>query len=256
MWSQHTNYRRSNAIPPTHAQPNHVFVRSSFVCCDKYKGITVRPQHFSACRPDFYNSVTEFRLKLVWHSLRMPCLVRAVVAQGNTKREQIIQDTYTQRLTPWSRVVLEKLKLRSGSQEITRLLCIWNVHYHVHKSPPVVSILSQKNATHSPKPYSLKIRSNIILLSTPGSSDCSLPFKLPNQNFVSISHLPDARYMSRPSHPPWYDHPNVCWKARIMELLIVQFSQFSPPYCHFIPLKSTFSPQHPVLKHPQSVFFL
>jgi hypothetical protein len=30
---------------------------------------------------------------------------------------------------------------------------------------------------------------------------------------------------------------------------------FSPPSCHFIPLRSKYSPQHPVLKHPQSPFF-
>jgi hypothetical protein len=29
--------------------------------------------------------------------------------------------------------------------------------------------------------------------------------------------------------------------------------QFSPTSCHFIPLRSKYSPQHPVLKHPQSV---
>jgi hypothetical protein len=30
--------------------------------------------------------------------------------------------------------------------------------------------------------------------------------------------------------------------------------QFSPPSSHFIPLQSKYSPQHPVLNHPQSVF--
>jgi hypothetical protein len=36
-----------------------------------------------------------------------------------------------------------------------------------------------------------------------------------------------------------------------MKLLIMQFSQTS---CHFISLRSKYSPQHPVLKHPQSMF--
>jgi hypothetical protein len=27
---------------------------------------------------------------------------------------------------------------------------------------------------------------------------------------------------------------------------------FSPTSCHFIPLRSRCSPQHPILKHPQS----
>jgi len=31
--------------------------------------------------------------------------------------------------------------------------------------------------------------------------------------------------------------------------------QSSPVSHHFLPLKSKYSPQHPVLKHPQSIFF-
>jgi hypothetical protein len=30
--------------------------------------------------------------------------------------------------------------------------------------------------------------------------------------------------------------------------------QFSPPFRHLIPLRSKHPPQHPLLKHPQSVF--
>jgi hypothetical protein len=29
-----------------------------------------------------------------------------------------------------------------------------------------------------------------------------------HQKFVCISHLPNECYMPRPSHPPWFDHPN------------------------------------------------
>jgi hypothetical protein len=36
-----------------------------------------------------------------------------------------------------------------------------------------------------------------------------------------------------------------------MKLLVMQLS--STP-CHLIPLRSKYSPQHPVLKHPQSMF--
>jgi hypothetical protein len=31
--------------------------------------------------------------------------------------------------------------------------------------------------------------------------------------------------------------------------------QFSPPSCHLISLRSKYPPQHPVLKHPQSMSF-
>jgi hypothetical protein len=38
-----------------------------------------------------------------------------------------------------------------------------------------------------------------------------------------------------------------------MKLLIMQSSPFSR---HFLPVRSIYSPQHPVPKHPQSVFLL
>jgi hypothetical protein len=44
----------------------------------------------------------------------------------------------------------------------------------------------------------------------------------------------------------------VTWRrAQVMKLLIMQFSPISR---HFISLRSKYSPQHPVLKHPQSMF--
>jgi hypothetical protein len=32
--------------------------------------------------------------------------------------------------------------------------------------------------------------------------------------------------------------------------------QFSPPICHFIPLLSKYSPQHPIFKHPKTMVLL
>ena len=48
---------------------------------------------------------------------------------------------YTYLLTPWSRVLLEKLTGFAANQEITRIL--WNpkVHYRTHKRPPLVVLL-------------------------------------------------------------------------------------------------------------------
>jgi hypothetical protein len=57
--------------------------------------------------------------------------------------------------------------------------------------------------------------------------------------------------MPCPSHPR-LDHFNyTCRRVQIMKLLV---TQFSPPSCHLIPLRSKYPPQHPVLKHPQSMF--
>jgi hypothetical protein len=71
---------------------------------------------------------------------------------------------------------------------------------------------------------------------------------------VSYMHSssPHLCYMPYPSHPPWLNHSNyVWWGVQVMKLLIVQFSLISR---HLISLRSKYSPQHTVLKHPQSVF--
>jgi len=50
---------------------------------------------------------------------------------------------FTYLLTPWSRVLLEKLTGFAASQEIPRILRNPKVRYRIHKCPPPVPILRQ-----------------------------------------------------------------------------------------------------------------
>jgi hypothetical protein len=57
--------------------------------------------------------------------------------------------------------------------------------------------------------------------------------------------------MSRPPHPPWFNHPNyIKWRIQAVKFIIMQFS----PRSVFLPLRSIYPPQHSVLKNPQSMF--
>jgi len=127
------------------------------------------------------------------------------------------------------------------------------VHYHVHKSLPLVPILGQMHPVHTFSSCIPRICSNIFFSSKPKSSKWSLPFRFSDQYFVWNSHLFHAWYIPCLPHPPWLDHPNnIWWSIHIIKLLIMQSSSAS---YHFLPLRSKYSPQHPVPRHLQSMFF-
>ena len=56
-----------------------------------------------------------------------------------------------------------------------------------------------------------------------------------------------------PSHfiLDFFDPNNIGWGVDIIQLLILYFS---PLPCYLVPLRPKYSPQHPILKHPQPTF--
>ena len=89
-----------------------------------------------------------------------------------------VNPTYllTYLLTPWSRVLLEKLPGSAASQEIPRILSNPKVHYRTHKCTPPLPILSQIHPVPTPPPTSLRF---VLILSS------HLRLGLPNGLFPS-----------------------------------------------------------------------
>jgi len=103
----------------------------------------------------------------------------------------------------------------SPSQEI--IFILWNpkVHYRIHKSLLTFPILCKIDPIHVSPSYLLKAHFNIVFPTTPTSSEWFLYLRSPHQN----SPVPHTRYMPRPSHSSWFDHPYIRWGLQIIRLL-------------------------------------
>jgi len=85
-------------------------------------------------------------------------------------------------LTPWCRVLLEKL---TGLQLVKKFPAfLWNpkVHYRTHKRPPPFRILDQPNPVHIPTSHLLEMHPNIFHPSTPRSPQWSLSLRFQLQH--------------------------------------------------------------------------
>jgi hypothetical protein len=180
--------------------------------------------------------------------------LRTTVSQPSKRIEQRIYKLVSKQVSKKVSDSIEQSTFEANShfasQEIPHLL--WKP-YRVRKNPTPVPILSDTRPVHNFQSYFSKINYTIILPSTPRISKWSLLFRLSNQNFACISHLSHACYMYDPYHPPWFYHPSIIlWSVNVMKFLIMNYS---PASRQFHPLRSKCSPQHPVPKHLQSMFF-
>ena len=123
---------------------------------------------------------------------------------------------YTYLLTPWCRVLLEKL---TGLQLVKKFPAFHGTRRFITapKRPPLVSIPGQPNPVHIPTSHLLEIHPNIIHPSTPRSPQWSPSLRLPHQDPIHPPLLTHTRHMPSPSHSSQFYHPhNIGWGVQVV----------------------------------------
>jgi hypothetical protein len=97
-------------------------------------------------------------------------------------------DIFSSGVTAMEHSLFWEASTSSILQEFIRILRNPNVHYRVHKSPPLVP--GHMNPVHTLSSYSFQIHFNITLTSKPRPYKLSLSFTISYQYLVCISPLP------------------------------------------------------------------
>ena len=139
----------------------------------------------------------------------------------------------------------------SASQDILHILRDPKVHYHIHKCPPPVPILSQLDPVHTPHPTSWR---PILILSF------HLSLGLPSGLFLSgfpikTLYTPLLSFIlaTCPAHLILLDFITRTILGEQYESLSSSLCSFLHS-CYLVLLRSKYSSQHPILKHSQPTF--
>ena len=106
-----------------------------------------------------------------------------------------ISEEYTYLLTPWCRVLLEKL---TGLQLLKKYPAFYGTRRFITALTSVRHHLGQPNPVHIPTSHLLKIHPNITHPSTPKSPQWSLSLRFPHQDPIRPPLLPHIRHMPCP----------------------------------------------------------
>jgi hypothetical protein len=146
-------------------------------------------------------------------------------------------------LTPWGWSLLEKLlvvKLLKNFQTLygARRFIIWALHWSI----------SWERSIQSIPPHTISLRSSLILSKHRRHDLPSglFPSGFPTNILCALFFSPFMLH-TLPSHPPWYLGRSTNYT---IPHYAVSFNLTSP-----YPSSAKYSPQHPVLKNPQSMFF-
>ena len=124
---------------------------------------------------------------------RLPSDNVLLAKQSSTNLPQSCILTYV--FIPCDRVLLEKLPGLKLVKKFPKNLWKPKDHYHIHKCPPTVPIISEISPVHTPESHFLKTYPNMFLLFMPGSTQWSLSIRFLHQDPVQASPHPYTPYM-------------------------------------------------------------